>query len=147
MEVVVKNKVEMTAGVVRGEELVEYPTDVIYLRGVDHGNVQVMEYFSTDRSGPPPHAHAWDEIEVVIDGLVEFQVGAETTRGGPGTVQFLPAGVPHAIRVPEGEARLIYVTIGPPYDGFAREMARMSASGAPMDEVAARAAIYGVTLA
>lgn len=140
------NNVEMMAGVVRGEEVIEYPTDVIYLRGVNHGNVQVIEYFSTDRSGPPLHAHAWDEIEIVVDGVVEFHVGNETVSGGPGTVQFLPAGIPHAVRVPDGEARLIYVTIGPPYDQFARDMARMLADGSPMAEVAARAADHGVRL-
>lgn len=137
----------MSPGVTLGDEVIEYPDDVIYLRGVGHGNVQVVEYFSTDRIGPPMHSHSWDEIEVVIEGVVEFQVSEATFTGGPGTVQFLPSGVPHSVRVPDGEARLIYVTIGPPYDGFAREMARLLADDAPLADVAARAAAYGVTLA
>lgn len=41
----------------------------------------------------------------------------------------LPAGVAHSVRVPEGSARLLYVTIGAPYDGFARELAALYASG------------------
>ncbi len=94
----------MDAGVVRGEEVVRYPADQIFLRGIGQGNVQVMEYVSTDREGPPVHTHEWDEIEIVIDGEAEFRVGNEVTTGGRGTVQFLPAGVPHAVRVPLGEA-------------------------------------------
>jgi hypothetical protein len=40
----------------------------------------------------------------------------------------LPAGATHSVRVPEGTAKLLYVTIGPPYDGLARELA-LYASG------------------
>jgi quercetin dioxygenase-like cupin family protein len=82
--------------------------------------VQVIEYSSTDREGPPPHFHPWHEVEFVIEGEVEFYVNGEWTRGGPGTVQMLPAGASHSVRVPAGTARLLYVTIGAPYDGMAR---------------------------
>jgi quercetin dioxygenase-like cupin family protein len=136
----------MTPGVVRGEETVRYPADVIYLRGINNGNVQVMEYESTDHDGPPLHSHEWDEVEIVIEGQAEFRVGDEVTTGGPGTVQFLPAGVPHAVRVPQGRARFVYVTVGPPYDGFAREMARLLAEGASLKEIRARASDFGVKL-
>ena len=141
------NHVEMHAGVVRGEETIRYPSDEIHLRGVGHGNVQVAEYVSTDRDGSPPHAHEWDEIEVVIDGEVEFTVGNEVTIAGPGSVQYLPAGMAHTVRVPVGEARVLMVTIGPPYDGFAREMARLFASSAPLADIGAAANRFGVTLA
>ena len=98
------NQVEMKAGVVRGEETIHYPADEIHVRGVGHGNVQVAEYVSRDREGSPLHAHQWDEIEVVIDGQVEFTIGDTVSLAGPGSVQYLPAGVPHTVRVPEGEA-------------------------------------------
>ena len=140
------NEVRIQAGVVRGEEIVHYPADEIFLRGIGHGNVQVIEYVSTDHHGPPPHTHEWDEIEIVVDGEAEFRVGDVVTAGGRGTLQFLPAGVPHAVRVPKGEARLVYVTIGAPYDGFAREMARLQAEGAPLEQIAAAAGEYGVRL-
>jgi hypothetical protein len=39
------------------------------------------------------------------------------------------------------------VTIGPPYDGFARDMAGLFAAGAPLAEVARVAATHGVRLA
>ncbi|HJS18548.1 MAG TPA: hypothetical protein VJ785_07355 [Anaerolineales bacterium] len=51
------------------------------------------------------------------------------TRGGPGTVQMLPAGASHSVRVPDGAARLLYIAIGPPYDGMARELSALYAAG------------------
>lgn len=41
----------------------------------------------------------------------------------------LPAGATHSVRFPKGTAKLLYVTIGPPYDGLARERAALYASG------------------
>lgn len=82
----------------------------------------MIEYISTDREGPPPHFHPWHEVEIVVEGEVEFYVNGQWTRGGPGTVQMLPAGASHSVRVPEGTARLLYVTIGAPYDGMAFDL-------------------------
>lgn len=66
--------VQMTAGVTTGDqfETVHYPDDEIHLRVTRGGNVQVIEYISKDREGPPPHSHAWDEIEYVIEEQVDF---------------------------------------------------------------------------
>ena len=123
--------VQMTAGVIPGDqfETVHYPDDEIILRVTSGGNVQVIEYLSTDREGPPPHSHQWHEVEFVIDGEVEFYVNGQWTRGGPGTVQMLPAGASHSVRVPNGTARLLYITIGPPYAGLARELSTLYSSG------------------
>ncbi len=57
------NQLAMVAGIMRGEEVIRYPNDEIFFRGVGHGNVQVIEYFSTDSEGSPFHSHQWDEIE------------------------------------------------------------------------------------
>ena len=123
--------VQMTPGVTPGDqfETVHYPDDEIILRVTSGGNVQVIEYISTDREGPPPHSHPWHEVEFVIDGEVEFYVNGLWTRGGPGTVQMLPAGASHSVRVPRGTAKLLYVTIGPPYDSMARELSALYAEG------------------
>lgn len=128
-------------------ERVDYPDDQIWLRAVGHGDIQVADYTSTDRMGPPPHSHPWDEAQIVVEGEVEFLVGdGGWTGGGSGTVQLLPAGVPHSVRVPSGSARIFQVSIGPPYDGFAREMARLFAAGAGLEELAAAAGRHGVRL-
>lgn len=54
--------------------------------------------------------------------------------------------MPHTLRIPEGSARIIQVSIGPPYDGFARDMAALFAAGAGLDDIVATAAQHGVGL-
>lgn len=128
-------------------ERIQYPTDDIWLRAAGHGDIQVADYTSTDREGPPFHSHPWDEVQVVVAGEVEFRIADQDwTGGGSGTVQLLPAGVPHAIRVPSGQARIIQVSIGAPYDAFARDMAALFAAHAPLAEIVATAQRHGVQL-
>ena len=140
---------QLTPGVFDGSqfERVTYPTDEILLRVTSGGNVQVAEYTSEDRDGPPPHRHEWHEIEYVIEGTVEFWLQGRWVVAGPGTVQMLPAGTAHSVRVPEGRARVLMITIGAPYAGFAREMAGLLAGEAsPAASVADVAERHGVRL-
>ena len=124
-------EVHMTAGVTTGDQFttVQYPDDTILLRVTDGGNVQVIEYISSDREGPPAHSHQWHEIEFVIEGEVEFYVDGVWTRGGPGRGRLARGGAAPPVRVPAGPPRLLYVTIGPPYDAMARELAALYAGG------------------
>jgi quercetin dioxygenase-like cupin family protein len=141
--------VQMTAGIFDGGqyETVRYPDDEIRLRVTNAGNVQVIEYISTDREGPPPHSHTWHELEYVIEGEVEFYLNGEWIRGGPGTVQMLPAGAAHAVRVPSGTARLLFITIGAPFDGFSRELSALYVEGkASLDNIVAVAHRHGLRL-
>jgi mannose-6-phosphate isomerase-like protein (cupin superfamily) len=131
----------------RDAELVRYPTDEIWLRAAGHGDVQVADYRSEDRDGPPAHSHPWDEAQIVVEGEAEFRIGTgDWIRAGSGSVQLLPRGVAHSVRVPHGSARIIQVSIGAPYDAFARDMARLFASGAPLDEIVHVAGTHGVRL-
>jgi quercetin dioxygenase-like cupin family protein len=128
-------------------ETVTYPDDQIMLR-VTNGDIQVVEYSSTDRGGPPPHRHPWHEVEFVIEGEVEFMVdGGPWTRGGPGTVQMLQAGASHSVRIPDGQARLLMVTVGAPYDGFAKAVAGLlQRDGYTAADLVDTAGRFGVTL-
>jgi mannose-6-phosphate isomerase-like protein (cupin superfamily) len=52
-----------------------------------------------DGIGPPPHIHPnTHETFVVVEGSVEFTVGAEKTVAHAGTTVHVPPGVPHAFR-------------------------------------------------
>ena len=126
-------------------EQVSYPADDILLR-VTRGDIQVVEFSSEDRDGPPAHLHPWHEVEYVIEGTAEFLVGGAWTAVGPGGVQMLAAGEPHSVRVPAGRARLLMVTVGPPYDGFARAMADLFAGEYSLDDVVRAAGEHGVRL-
>jgi quercetin dioxygenase-like cupin family protein len=127
-------------------ETVHYPDDEILLRSTA-GDVQVIEYISTDRDGPPAHYHPWHEVEYVIEGNVEFYLKGEWVQGGPGTVQMLPARVAHSVRVPTGTARLLMITIGAPFAGFSRELGNLYATGqADLQNIVAVANRHGVRL-
>ena len=132
------------AALVRADEaeVLRSPTDLIRLLVTDQGNLQVADITSTDRIGPPVHTQEWHEIEYVIDGEVEFWLDGSWHRLGPGGVQVLPAGVPHTVRVPEGEARILLVTIGAAFDAFIRDMVALdndsTAPGSAKGEAATR---------
>jgi quercetin dioxygenase-like cupin family protein len=136
----------MDAVVVPGgdAEVVRQPGDEIHLLAVEHGEVEVVEHLLMDREGLTPHVHPWDEVQVVIEGEVEFLVGGAWQRGGPGTVQLLPRGAPHSVRVPEGSARVVMVSVGAPYADFARATAAAVARGADAETIADIAARFGV---
>ena len=127
-------------------ERVEYPADTIWLRAVGHGDIQVADYTSSDREGPPAHRHPWDEVQIVVDGSVEFLINGTWQGGGSGTVQLLPRGAAHSVRVRTGTARIIQVSIGPPYDGFAKDMARLFSEDESPAEIVAAANAHGVEL-
>jgi quercetin dioxygenase-like cupin family protein len=44
------------------------------------------------------HEHPHDQITYVIEGRVEFTVGAETTIMAPGTCALIPGNTPHGCR-------------------------------------------------
>ena len=85
-------------------------------------------------------------MQIVVDGHVEFLINGIWQGGGSGTVQLLPRGAAHSVRIPSGTARIIQVSIGPPYDRFATDMARLFAEGAPLGEIVKAANAHGVEL-
>lgn len=110
--------------------------------GVDP--VTVIEASSADRDWLPRHSHPWDELTYVIDGTIEFQVGDRHALGGPGTLVSLPRGVPHTLRVPEGVACYLMITLGAPSLEFLKEVGRVYAEGPSLDRLLAVAQRHGV---
>jgi quercetin dioxygenase-like cupin family protein len=129
-------------------EVLRSPTDLVRLLVAGDGDVQVAEITSSDRVGPPVHTQAWSEVQYVVAGRPEFWLDGEWHRLGPGDVEVLPAGTPHTVRVPEGEATLLQVTWGAPFDGFIREMVELDndadAPPAAKGEAAARHGVRAV---
>ena len=64
--------------------------------------------------GPPLHVHHQeDEGMLVLDGEIRFRQGAEESVAGPGTLIWVPRGVPHAFTVQSPSARaLVIITPG-----------------------------------
>lgn len=61
-------------------------------------------------TGPPPHAHPWDEAFYVIRGEVEFGVGEKSMTAIPGTLVHLPAGTVHWFRFAKGGGQMLSMT-------------------------------------
>lgn len=64
-------------------ERIAYPDDEIWIRAAGHGDLQVADYTSTDREGPPMHRHPWDEAQIVVSGYAEFRIGDDERRCSP----------------------------------------------------------------
>jgi quercetin dioxygenase-like cupin family protein len=56
-----------------------------------------------------PHTHPHEQVGAVISGELEFTIGDETRRLGPGDVYVIPGDVPHGVRVGPGAVELIEV--------------------------------------
>jgi len=76
---------------------------------------------------------------------MEFRVGEEHALGGPGMLVSLPRGVPHTLRVPQGEARYLMITLGAPSLDFLKEVGRVYDEGPNRDRLLAIALRHGVT--
>ena len=51
----------------------------------------------------PEHRHDHEQLGLVLQGSVEFRVGAETRELGPGGTWRIPSNVPHEVKVgPDG---------------------------------------------
>lgn len=74
-----------------------------------------------DGDGPPLHAHTHeDETIVVLDGVMECECGRDTWSGGPGTVFFMPRGLPHTFRSLDGPATILFLITPRHLDDFFR---------------------------
>lgn len=140
----------MTAGIQGRESAVAFPGaggDELSLRiDAEDGDcpLAVVEGVSADRGWAPAHSHPWDELTYVLEGQIEFMVGGETAVGGPGTIVSLPRGVAHTLRVPEGTARYLMVTLGAPSVAFLREVGETYAAGPTLEKLVEIAGRHGV---
>ncbi len=75
-----------------------------------------------EHAGPRPHFHKRHvQSFYVLEGELEFRVGGETVRAGPGSSVLVPPGVVHAFTNPgPGSAR--FLNIKAPGSGFADYM-------------------------
>ena len=96
-------------------------------------------------TGPPAHVHAHeDEVFVVLDGEITFEVAGGSLSRGPMGTAFVPRGVPHSFMTGPSGARSITVLTPGGFEGFFAEMAKGKFQ-MPQDlgTVAAIAARYG----
>ena len=85
---------------------------------IDLPGLSVVEIEFDDTFSVDPHTHD-DHVDsfFVLEGEVEFTVGDETVRAGPGTLLAAPAGARHGFRCTGGTARVL--NLHAPDAGFA----------------------------
>jgi mannose-6-phosphate isomerase-like protein (cupin superfamily) len=77
-----------------------------------------------EEAGPPPHRHPWDEIYVVLDGVLKVFDGQAWREAKAGECVCVPANQWHAYRNGTADCRFLTIT-GP---GRAREFFETSAA-------------------
>ncbi len=118
----------------------------IILNSADtNGAMSVIHGVAGPMNGPAEHVHEFeDEIFIVLEGEIEFEVSGMRFLRGPLGTAFIPRGQPHSFRTgPEG-ARAITVLTPGGFEGFFADMATRQLR-LPQDiaEIAATAASFG----
>lgn len=79
----------------------------------DRDDTRGYELFFQDGvkdTGPPPHAHDWDESFYVLRGNIRFAYGEHEMVATPGTLVHVPGGVVHWFRFESDGAQMFSVT-------------------------------------
>jgi quercetin dioxygenase-like cupin family protein len=70
----------------------------ILARGDETGAGEAFLQEGPPGSGPPPHAHPWDEAYLMLEGEMDVLLGERTVRLKPGMFAYVPAGTVHNFR-------------------------------------------------
>lgn len=103
-------------------------------------------------AGPPAprHVSPWSGVVYVLEGTVTAVVDGTSYRVRPGGLVTMPAGVPCAFGVDDGEARFLAITTGDRTGRFFAEAAASMVPGAPLEQAMASLADvstrYGVSV-
>ena len=88
----------------------------VFMDGVTTRGLKLEMHLSDLGPGLSPHAphkHANEELVVVLDGTLEFELDGQKTTLGPGSVAYVASNVRHGMRnVGTTNARYLPLTIG-----------------------------------
>jgi quercetin dioxygenase-like cupin family protein len=82
------------------------------------GTHELFEVAGPEGSGPPPHAHPWNESYVVLDGKLIVAVDGEEHILSPGQVVHIQAGVTHLYKIAAPRTRFLATTSGDKASAF-----------------------------
>jgi quercetin dioxygenase-like cupin family protein len=75
---------------------------------VTGGALSVFRATMPEGFSPPRHVHTReDEVFLVLDGDVCFEIDGRQLLAGPGTTVFMPRGVPHTFRIQSPVGRML----------------------------------------
>ncbi len=84
----------------------------------------LMEVTMPRGSGPPLHAHDWDEAYYIIEGEVQFTVGVQSVLTTLGDFVYTPAGVSHAFHGASARSRVLILDVPAHAAKFFKEVNR-----------------------
>src|SRR6266508_5549880 len=96
-----------------------------FLVKAERAELEVIEFACDPEFGPvEPHVHP-DKTDsfYILEGELEFTIGDELVRAGPGTFVAAPPGVRHGFRNP-GPGRARFLNVHAPSDGFIERVRR-----------------------
>jgi quercetin dioxygenase-like cupin family protein len=87
------------------------------------GALAVFRSTMPEGFSPPRHVHTReDEVFVVEDGELSFDIDGRLLAARPGTSVFMPRGVPHTFRVDSAVARVLGIMTPGHFTGLFREL-------------------------
>jgi quercetin dioxygenase-like cupin family protein len=87
------------------------------------GRLAVFRSTMPEGFSPPRHIHTReDEVFLIEDGDVCFEIDGRRLLAGPGTSVFMPRGVAHTFRVQSATARILGVMTPGGFEGLFREL-------------------------
>lgn len=96
---------------------------------VTGGRLSVFQATMPEGFSPPRHIHTReDEVFLVLEGDVWFDIDGARQLAGPGTSVYMPRGVPHTFRVKTAVARMLGVMTPGAFEQLFRNLS------APADE-------------
>jgi quercetin dioxygenase-like cupin family protein len=98
------------------------------------GAMEIFELAGPRESGPPPHAHPWDEAYIGLEGEVEVTIGDEQHVLRAGDALAAPAGVLHCYRILSDGTRMHVITSGHRASAFFADLDANTAPGMPSAE-------------
>ena len=97
--------------------------------------------FPPGAKGPPAHKDGHDELFLVLEGKVRFQIEQEISQAVPGTTIFSPEGTLHTFKPEDdGPTRIVGAFLPGGYERYFEAIAALPDSTAPSSEVLAELA-------
>jgi quercetin dioxygenase-like cupin family protein len=93
-----------------------------------NGTIAVVEAVNPAGEGPPLHIHSReDEIVYVLAGDIRWKLGDQLSLTGPGSLVFIPRGVPHTWQnVGDGDCRMLITFTPAGMEGFFDRLASLT---------------------
>lgn len=89
----------------------------------------VFNWLEAEYDAPPYHDHPFDQLALIIAGVLEFDIDGERFVVSDGEFLYIPAGVPHTARVIGGTPVLNIDIFAPARDDYAHLTSKQPGRG------------------